>query len=238
MKLNLLLSVICTGLLFCSSYSVLSQKNIHQKWDSLLQEYVSTTGKVDYQNWKKDLQGIASYIEILQENTPTEKWSKDAQLAYWINAYNAVTVQLILDNYPIKSIQELDSPWDTKLFYTSGIGYTLNEIEHGILRKMNEPRIHFAINCASKSCPKLQKSAFWSSKLDEQLEKSTYEFLNDSSMNIINKQSIQLSKIFDWFGEDFGDKTQKIEFVSRYTKVDIDQQAKLTYIPYNWSLNQ
>ncbi|MCY4298722.1 MAG: DUF547 domain-containing protein [Flavobacteriaceae bacterium] len=235
MKLFTLLAI--SGLLFLSFDMLTPQKNLHQQWDSMLKKYVSTTGKVDYQNWKEDPQGIEQYISHLEKNTPLDKWSKEQKLAYWINAYNAVTVKLILDHYPIHSIRDIEEPWNTKLFSTAGNDYTLDEIEHDIIRKMNEPRIHFAVNCTAKSCPKLQKSAFTSSDLEEQLEKATFEYLNDHSMNIVNQQSVQLSKIFEWFGEDFGDKKEKIEFVEKYTKVDIDPQAKLSYLPYNWELN-
>ena len=210
---------------------------MHALWDSILKEYVSTTGKVDYPNWKKDRDGIEQYIRNLEHNTPNDNWSKEQKLAYWINAYNAVTVKLILDHYPINSIRDIDDPWNTKLFNTGGINYTLDEIEHDILRKMDEPRIHFAINCTAKSCPKLQKFAFTSTKLEGQLKKATFEFLNDRSMNIVNQQSVQLSRIFEWFGEDFGDKKEKLEFLEKYTKVDIDPQAKLSFLPYNWKLN-
>ncbi len=235
MKLFTLIAI--SGFLFLSFDMLNPQKNLHQQWDSILKQFVSTTGRVDYQNWKEDSDGIEEYIRHLEKNTPQDSWSKEQKLAYWINAYNAVTVKLILDYYPIRSIRDIEKPWNTKLFSTGGNDYTLDEIEHDIIRKMDEPRIHFVVNCTAKSCPKLQKFAFTSSELEEQLEKATFEYLNDRSMNIINQQSVQLSKIFEWFSEDFGDKKQKFGFITKYTKVDIDPQAKLSYLPYNWELN-
>lgn len=215
-----------------------SNRNVHIPWDALLKDYVSSTGSVDYLSWKNDTEGLESYIYALEQRTPTTNWSKESKLAYWINAYNAVTVKLILDNYPLKSIRDLEDPWDRKLFSTGDSEYSLNQIEHEILRKMDEPRIHFAINCASISCPKLQKDAFFAHSMEKQLEKATYEFLNDETRNVISEDLLLLSKVFQWFEKDFGDLKQKIQFVDKYTVVKVSLNAKVRYVAYDWNLNE
>ena len=115
----------------------------HKQWDGLLQKYVSKNGKVNYKGFKKDGKALQVYLDNLSKNTPQRSWSKNATLAYWINAYNAFTVKLIIDNYPVKSIKDIKDPWDKEFFILGSKKYSLGEIEHKILRKMNEPRIHF-----------------------------------------------------------------------------------------------
>ena len=140
------------SLIFLFINTVNSQKNINYRWDNMLKKYVSVDGSVNYKNWKKEQNELKKYIKTLEENNPKNSWSKNDKLAYWINAYNAITIDLILQNFPVKSIKEIENRWGKKLYNNK---YSLGDIEHKILRKMNEPRIHFAINCASKSCPKL-----------------------------------------------------------------------------------
>ena len=139
--------------LFLFTISLTAQKNIHHRWNSMLQTYVSDDGKVNYKDWMNDRDNLNAYIQTLASTPLLESDSKNAKLAYWINAYNALTVQLILKHYPLKSIKEIKQPWDTTCFSIGEKSYTLGDIEHKILRKMDEPRIHFAINCASASCP-------------------------------------------------------------------------------------
>ena len=146
-----------------------SQKNIHERWDKQLKKFVSETGKVNYNSWKNSIYDVESYLEALKDHPPQEFWPKNDIMAYWINAYNVLTVQLILQNYPLKSIKDLKDPWGRKVIEIEGKSYSLGDIEHEVLRKMNEPRIHFAINCASVSCPKLLNEAFNSLKLEQQL---------------------------------------------------------------------
>ena len=179
-----------------------------------------------------------NYIDILAENPPQENGSKNDLLAYWINAYNALTVQLILDHYPVESIKDISKPWETPLFTAGETDYTLGDIEHEILRKQDENRIHFAINCASASCPNLYRSAFKGAKLEYQLETVTRQFFHDPSKNIFESDKIQLSKILLWFIMDFGFKKEKLAFLSRYSPVPLDSNVRIRYLPYDWSLNE
>ncbi|WP_412559938.1 DUF547 domain-containing protein [Winogradskyella sp. MIT101101] len=209
----------------------------HSRWNKLLKKYVTESGNVDYKGFKNNPTELSVYIDDLTHNTPTEDWNRGDKLAYWINAYNALTVDLILKNYPLESIKDIKDPWDQRLWQFGDKWYNLNDIEHEILRKMDEPRIHFAIVCASVSCPKLQNEAFTASKLEEQLTNATNEFLADTSKNEISKDEIKLSKIFKWFKKDFEQNGSLIDFLNQYTTVTISESAKKSYKDYNWDLN-
>ena len=213
------------------------QKSIHDRWDIELKKYVSEEGVVNYKKWKHNKHPIESYIKALEEQPPKKYWSERQILSYWINAYNALTVLLILDNYPVGSIKKIQNPWKKKVFFTNGISYSLGEIEHDILRKKSEPRIHFAINCASISCPKLSNNAYRSNLLESQLEASTRRFLNDESKNIFSQNQMKLSKIFLWYKKDFGSKKSLIKFLNLYVPRKISKKTRLAYLRYNWGLN-
>lgn len=225
-----LLFILCT-------LSVNGQKNKHSRWNQQLKKYVDDQGQVDYSNWLTEKKELDAYILTLEKMPPLEGATKAAKLAYWINAYNALTVQLILENYPTKSIKELSKPWDTDCIEVRGEAYTLGEIEHEILRKMNEARIHFAINCASASCPKLLNEAYSEKQLEAQLTAVTEAFLKNPTKNELSLSRVKLSRIFLWFGKDFGSKAERIDFISRYSGLNL-KNPKIDYLPYDWSLNE
>ena len=221
----------------------------HEIFNELLKKHVSTEGKVNYKGFLADKQKFDSYLDLLREGHPNDKnWSKDEQLTYWINAYNAFTIDLILQHYPVESILKIGglikipgiaSAWDIKFVEIEGHTYALNELEHEILRKeFNEPRIHFAIVCASVSCPNLRNEAYTSSKINEQLHDQSLKFVNDLSKNKITINSTQLSKIFDWFKEDFTKSGSIIDFLNQYSTVKISPKAKTSFLDYNWNLNE
>lgn len=225
-------------LILLISFSIFSQSTNHQKWNDLLKINVSVNGKVDYKSFKKQESSLDAYLLELSEQTPQKNWSKNATLAYWINVYNAFTIKLILLNYPIKSIKNLPNPWGKKFFTLANKKYSLEEVEHEILRKMNEPRIHFAINCASYSCPNLSNEAFTELKLETQLERVAKSFLNDSSKNSITATEVKISQIFDWFAPDFKKSGSLIDFLNKYSIIKINKNAKIKYREYNWNLNE
>lgn len=219
-------------------FSLQAQNVDHSEWTSILKKHVSENGQVDYQNLKKDRKLLTEYISHLDKNTPKDNWKKEDKLAYWINAYNALTIDLIIRNYPIKSIKDIKNPWEQRLWKLGNTWYNLDGIEHDILRKMNEPRIHFAIVCASYSCPKLQNEAFIASKLETQLTKVTKAFLADKNRNELSENSLKISKIFDWFSKDFKQNGSVIDFINQYSDINISKNAKVKYKDYNWSLNE
>ena len=220
----------------------------HEIWDSLLQEHVSPAGWVDYPGFIQDSSRLNRYLHLLEGNHPNDKhWSRDERLAYWINAYNAFTVKLIVDHYPVASIKDIkngipfvNTVWDIKFIHIEKATYDLNNIEHGIIRpKFNEPRVHFAVNCASVSCPKLSNRAYTADKLDEQLTQAARDFLSDESKNKVSRDKVQLSKIFSWYGGDFKEGGKSIiEYINQYAPVQASPDAKIEYLDYNWSLNE
>ena len=221
----------------------------HQIWDQLVKIHVKNNGMVDYKGFIKDKSKLEQYLKLISENAPDRKtWSKNQQLAYWINAYNAFTVKLIVDNYPTKSIRDLGPKlkiplikdvWHYKFFKIGGVESSLDEIEHAILRKeFDEPRIHFAINCASVSCPPLLNEAFVPEKLESQLQKVAVAFINDPTRNKITPDQAQISSIFSWFQGDFTKKGSLIDFLNLYSKVKIKPNAKISHLDYNWNLNE
>ena len=212
--------------------------HLHDLWNELLQKHVTENGKVDYEGFKKNYKDLLGYIKVLTTLYPElNKLSKDEKLAYWINTYNALTIDLIIRNYPIKSIKDIKDPWDQRLWKFGDKWQNLNDIEHKILRKMNEPRIHFAIVCASVSCPKLQNEAFTTANLEAQLTNAIKEFLSDTSKNELSKNRIKLSKIFKWFKKDFEQNGSLIDFLNQYSDITISNSAKKSYKDYNWDLN-
>jgi len=209
----------------------------HNAWNTLLQQYVTNKGNVNYKGFKSNRKAITDYIQSLGEKMPNNTWSKDEKIAYWINAYNAMTVDLIIRNYPLNSIKDIKDPWKQRLWKLGSRWYNLDEIEHQILRKMNEPRIHFGIVCASFSCPKLINKAFTSTNLENQLTNATKDFLKDPERNDISSNSIKLSKIFKWFTKDFKTEGSLIDFLNKYSDIIISKNAKKSFKDYNWSLN-
>ena len=216
------------------SLSFFSQRSIHQRWNVELRKYVDTKGQVDYVNWYKNKEGLNAYIIVLKQNHPQEYWSKNQIKAYWINTYNALTIKIILDNFPIKSIKDIKNPWDDIIIKYDSKNYSLDEIEHNILRKMNDPRIHFAINCASISCPKLLNKAYMPHKVEKQLDQASKRFLKSS--NEIGKNEIKISKIFLWFKKDFGNTKNLLNFIEKYSSIKL-ANPKIKYLEYNWKLN-
>lgn len=209
----------------------------HAIWDGLLRKYVNSAGRVNYAGLKKEVGKLDAYLELLSNNPPQAGWSRAEEMAYWINAYNAFTVKLILDNYPVGSITELHGgqPWKVRWIKIGDQRYTLDEIENSILRpKFKDARIHFAVNCAARSCPPLLNRAWTAENLESNFEKQARAFINNPAFNKISPNAAQVSKIFKWYAQDFGDL---ISFLNRYSTVKIKPGAKVTYLEYDWSLN-
>ena len=234
------MKIITAFLILLSTFNVNSNNELidHSSWNNLLKKHVTIDGKVNYKGFKADENELKDYINYLGTHSPHDTWTKEEQLAYWINAYNALTVDLIIRHYPVKSIKYIKNPWEQRLWKLGDKWHNLDEIEHQILRKMNEPRIHFAIVCASFSCPKLQNEAFEASKIEEQLSKVAKEFMSDTNRNEISENSLKLSKIFQWFSKDFKQNGSVVDFINIYTDIDITPKAKISYKNYNWDLNE
>jgi len=222
----------------------------HEIWDGLLKKHVSDKGNVNYKGFIEDKETFNQYLDLLSDHHPNDKnWSEEEKLAYWINAYNAFTVKIVADNYPIESIKEIggripfvNSTWDKKFIKIEGQSYDLNNLEHGILRvDFNEPRIHFAVNCASVSCPILRNEAYVAEKINDQLDNAAFLFINDPSKNKISPDNVKISKIFSWFQGDFTKSLGKggvLEFISKYSETKINPTATVLHMDYDWGLNE
>ncbi|MFD0834256.1 DUF547 domain-containing protein [Mariniflexile aquimaris] len=216
--------------------SILKPK--HDSFNKLLSMFVSKEGFVHYKDLKKRQLDLQKYIFYLGENLPTQNWTKSDILAFWINTYNALTIDLILRHYPVKSIKDIKNPWQQRHWKLGDKWYNLDEIEHQILRKMDEPRLHFAIVCASISCPKLLNEAYTAENLEQQLTNATQDFLSDSTKNSISKDKVELSKIFNWFNADFTKNGSLIDFLNLYSPIEISKTASKSFKDYNWDLNE
>jgi len=210
----------------------------HAPFDQLLKTNISSTGKVNYKAFKANQAALDNYIKGLASNPVQSSWSKNKKMAYWINAYNAFTIKLIVDNYPVSKITDLEGgkPWDKKWIKLGDKTYSLNNIENDILRpQFKDARIHFAVNCAAKSCPPILNRAWTESNLNSNFDRQAKAFINNGAFNNITADKVELSKIFEWYGEDFGDL---ITYLNKYSNTKINPSAKVTYMDYNWNLNE
>ena len=225
-------------------------------WDALLKKYVASKtidgvmlNAVDYKNVAKD----PAYRKLLKElesaSVSTLK-TKEEKLTFWINAYNVMAVKMVLDHYPVNSIKDagsfFTSVWKKPVGKVGGQTRTLNEIEHEVLRKLGEPRIHVAIVCASVSCPDLRKEAYTVKDLDNQLDDQMRQFLaNDQKGLRVDKgeQRVYLSSIFKWFDEDFESKGGVINYITPFAPESVQailhgKSLNVSYMDYNWRLNE
>lgn len=211
----------------------------HSPWDKLLKKHVNDAGFVNYRGFKTEQDKLEAYLTYLSKIIPNEEWSVQELLAYYINLYNAATVELILQNHPIKSIKDINGAFTKNFIKIGDKKLSLNAIENGVLRKMNEPRIHFAINCASYSCPKLKNEAYTAAKINEQLDAATREFIN-SDLNEITPNNPKFSRIFSFYTSDFkvDGKKDLIGFINKYSNIKMNPKTRYTFKKYNWSLNE
>lgn len=241
--------ILTFGILF--SGSAFAQKVDYSAWDKLLKKHVKPSGLVDYKGFQKDQKELDKFLQSLSK-VNVDKLPKLDQLVFWINVYNAFTIDFVARNYPVKSIKDIREAglfrsvlgdkqiWVTNFRYRiNGRNQTLHGVENGILMKdFDEPRIHFAINCASYSCPRLLNEAFTPENVEARMEQLAKEFVNNSTHNKITENAVQLSNIFNWYTKDFTKNGTLIDYLNKYSKVKINQNAKVTFLEYNWDLNE
>jgi hypothetical protein len=220
----------------------------HAAWTEILQRRVKA-GVVDYAGLKsEDLGRLDRYLGSLGAVTREtySRWNRTEKLAFWINVYNVFTVKLILDHYPLKSIRSIGflpgAAFRESFIKLPGLRqtpYSLNDVENEVLRKeFTEPRIHFAIVCASKSCPALRSEAYRGTDLEAQLDAAARSFLGDSTKNRLDGETLRLSSIFKWFSADFEKSAGSVaRFVSRYLTLDPGRSYEIVHLDYDWSLN-
>tara|TARA_R110000787_G_scaffold127817_4_gene239290 strand:+ start:4793 stop:5500 length:708 start_codon:yes stop_codon:yes gene_type:complete len=211
-------------------------------FNALLQANVDQKGNVDYKSLKTNEAKLDGFLTHLNNTTPSKGWSANKEKAFWINIYNAYTIKIILNNYPLKSITNINNDgktaWKTPFVKVGGKTYTLDHVEHQILRKkFKDARIHVGVNCASGSCPKLGNLAFTEDNIESELERLMKGFINDSTRNKISTKKVEISEIFNWFKGDFTTNGSVIDYINKYSDVEVSKKAKIKYLPYDWSLN-
>ena len=239
--LFLMIFMLPVGTLQAKSYD-----DFLNQYDTLLKKHTGDSQKnniayigVDYNGWKADKLYLQA-LENLEATSPSEFSAKNEKTAFWINAYNFLTIHLIIRENEQESIKNLgtifQNPWKRYDWVIGGESYTLDQIEHDILRPLSGAPIHFAINCASLSCPDLRQEAYRASKLDKQLsEQITKALSQDDKILHQSEEAIYVSKIFDWFSEDFSGGDVK-SWLQKY--VSVDESLPVRYFQYDWSLNQ
>lgn len=234
-----------------------------QAYSQLLQKYVSESGdgvtRVDYRAWhgnQADRAALDGYIEELKAQKPSQM-ARDEAFAYWVNLYNALTLKVILDNYPVESIRDISStgtslfdfksyigPWRTKLATVEGKELSLDDIEHETLRpQFKDPRVHYAVNCASIGCPNLMARPWTAATLDADLEAGARAYVNHPrGVTVAADGSVTVSSIYSWFQEDFGGtEAGVLDHLRKYAEPELKQklEGKTGYDgdAYDWSLN-
>lgn len=252
----------CVALVAFSAQVALAQARVpldqvdHSLWDGLLKKYVDQDGMVDYATWKAtkaDREALAQYLAVLGAADPKLPASRAGQLAFWINAYNALSVHGILQVYPTSSIRNHTAKilgyniWKDLLVPIGGTKYSLDAIEHQVLRKLGEPRIHFAIVCASIGCPRLRNEAYTPTRLEEQLADNTRDFFARKKHLQVDlaRRQVRVSSLLDWFGTDFAPTPQQA--LARLADYMPDEPTRrliasgdfsVSFLDYDWSLNK
>ncbi|MCF8105119.1 MAG: DUF547 domain-containing protein [Desulfohalobiaceae bacterium] len=228
----------------------------HRPWTRFLEKYLSVgpngINRLDYRGvTPKDRNLLDEYLEELA-SIPVSRLSRAIQLPFWINLYNALTVKVVLDHYPVGSIKDIDispglfssGPWDKKLISIEGEEISLNAIEHRILRPIwQDPRIHYAVNCTSLSCPNLQPKAYTEENTEIFFEKGATEYINHPRGVTIENDELVISSIYKWYQEDFGNsEAGVIEHLLNYARPDLKIRLQtfqdIDDYHYDWSLNQ
>ena len=236
-------------ILFVSIFSQSAQAYVNDL-DGLLKAYVKPVtvdgiryNGVDYDAWSQDKRH-KKVQKTLQETDPATLRTKKQKLAFWINAYNFFTIDLIIQRGERDSIKDLggtfQSPWQRFKWDVNGKEYTLDDIEHEIIRPLGEPRIHFAINCAAKSCPDLRAEAYRANKLETQLaDQVRLTFANPTKgyKKVVDENAVRVTKVMDWFKEDFNNGNLR-SWLKPYFPIIINDKTRVRFFDYDWSLNK
>ena len=228
----------------------------HTSWNQLLGKYVDEAGDVNYKDWQasqQDSQALNAYIDQLSSASVTKAAAREDQMAFWINAYNAVTVKGILQEYPTTSIRNHTSEtggyniWKNLLLNVGGRQVSLEAIEHQVLRPMGDARVHFALVCASKGCPRLLNEAYVGKTLNEQMDRNARHFFSiaQNFQHDQRNRGFKLSTIMKWYGGDFGaDQGTQLRSISKFLPTKEAQAAansnavSISYLDYSWKLNE
>ncbi len=228
-------------ILICTYIAIIPRSTTVQPdysgYKEILKNTVTASGEVDYssiiRNYKSQLDQFLNQLASVK----SDELDNDQRLAFWINTYNAFTIKLITEHWPVKSIKDIadGKPWDKVEISLNGKEYSLNQIENEIIRtQFNDARIHFAINCAAVSCPPLLNEPYYGNKLNEQLDERTRKFINNIKYNQLSQVSLNLSQVFSWYQHDFNGV---ISFIKKYSEKNINKNASIRFNVYDWAIN-
>ncbi|SHJ04764.1 Protein of unknown function, DUF547 [Hymenobacter daecheongensis DSM 21074] len=247
--LRWLLLIVCLGLLVPQRLRAanVSSRQLHHTWNELLAKHITNDGHVDYAGFLDDEDKLDAYLQTIRKTPPDEQaWSRNDQQAYWLNVYNAATVYMVLQYYPVTSMNEIKvktlkgskSAWEAPSVTVGTRQYSLNQIEREVLRtKFQDPRVHFALVCAAETCPPLLNEAYDGARLNQQLDDQARRFLNTVRFNQLAPDHVRLSSVFDWYSAEFGEGNALIAWLNRYATVKIAPTAKVDFLPFDWALN-
>lgn len=216
-----------------------SQTIDFEEYDDFLKKYVSSKGVVNYDKVLKDLGSLKKITTNFSKISPNDSWTDSEHKAFWINFYNANIIQLLAENYPIKSINYITDAFKKNMIDFDGIKISLDFIEHDVLRALDDPRIHFALYSTATSSPMLKRGAYSSATIEKDLGVATSLFLHDTTKNKINSVASRLSPVFKWYPDDFGDKEELRKFINTHMNLAIiTPKTVISYLEYDWNLHR
>jgi hypothetical protein len=244
-RVIVLLLFLVGGLSRGGTAQTLSSAQLHAPWDELLHQYVTPEGLINYQGLLEEEDKLLDYLLTQRKVSPeTAGWSAAEQEAYWINVYNAATVYLVLQYYPLTNVNDIrlkgkvHSLWEAPSVQVGGREYSLNQIEREKLTaRFHDPRLHFALVQGAVSGPQLLAEAYDGGQLPQQLERQTKRFINDPARNAVAGSQPQLSGLFSFYAAEFGSRAQLLEFINRYAHLPVAATAPVDFLPFSWALN-
>ncbi|WP_019947971.1 DUF547 domain-containing protein [Hymenobacter aerophilus] len=221
-------------------------EQLQQPWDELLQRHVTPDGRLDYEGLLADEDQLLGYLQSLRKVRPeAETWTPDQRQAFWLNIYNAAAANLVLENYPVASINDIrvkviggyESPWETTVVNVGGQNYSLNQIEEKLRQQFRDPRVHFALNYGAASAAPLLAEAYTGARLSRQLDQQARRFINDPAFNQLSPEQVRLSTLFHSYAIEFGPAPQLLAFINRYAHAPVLLTARIEYLSFSWALN-
>ncbi|UYZ65069.1 DUF547 domain-containing protein [Hymenobacter weizhouensis] len=219
---------------------------LHEPWHQVLVRHVTPDGRLDYSGMRKEVDRVRSYLHSLRQVKPNPKtWTPDQSKAFWINAYNAAATYLVLQHYPVTSINDIrvkgaggsKSPWEAPVLNVGGQAYSLNQVEVLLRNQFHDPRVHFALMYAAVSCPPLLAGAYDGAHLNEQLDEQARRFINDPAYNELQPNQVRLSGLFEAYATEFGSGAYLLDFLNRYARTPVLPTARIEYLSFSWALN-
>ncbi len=217
------------------SLSVSSQIIDYSKYDAFLKNHVSKKGVVNFDKVLENIETLKDITYNFSKISPNGSWSKREYKTYWINFYNANIIKLLAENYPIKSINYINDAFKLEIIDYDGTKISLDFIEHELLRTLDDPRVHFALYSTAYSSPKLKRTAYKVESVEADLGIATSDFLNDTTKNNIGFNAAEISKVFDWYKDDF---PSLITFINQHSAKKMTAKTKITYMNYDWNLHR